>query len=151
MGASPDDIEQQREQATNDDGCTTANPSSSPTTTAAAEDDDHNTTESQYATFSPLLQSMKENEQIRRRAFRCDGWDQFAYPASNVGWCRTLCIIRGRAIHQFIWPWLWISIHAVVVVTLMQQNIGWFRPGNIGETTAEWATGYAFVFNVALR
>jgi hypothetical protein len=72
-----------------------------------------------YAEY-PLVQSLLRYEPIRLCSFQHDGFDHFGYLEGNGGWVETLCIIRGRALHQIWLPFTAVTIHAVAVILLFE-------------------------------
>jgi putative membrane protein len=96
----------------------------------------------------PLVQDLLRYEPVRNCSFQCHGFDQFKYPAGNGGWIQTLCIVRGRALHHIIIPWLVITLHSVAVILFLE--LGNFNESDIANSTGDWGTFYGLVLNVIL-
>lgn len=101
----------------------------------------------QYKNY-PLVRDMIKYESARDACFQCDGFDQFVYPKGNGTWLETLCVIRGRALHNTIVPWLLVTIHSAVVVIIFELTP--FNEYDIEEAVGDWATFYGLVLNVVL-
>jgi len=65
-----------------------------------------------YQAF-PLLRDMLLHEKARRRNLEQNGRKQILYAKSTDGWLKTLFVLEGRALDTFIYPWLFVSLHAV--------------------------------------
>jgi putative membrane protein len=87
-------------------------------------------------------------EPVRTSSFKNDGFDQFAYPEGNGGWIETLCIVRGRALHQIWMPFTVVSLHAVAVILIFE--LGHFDEDQVGDAVGDWQIFYGFVLNVVL-
>jgi ion channel-forming bestrophin family protein len=76
----------------------------------------------------PLVRDMLLHEKERRRNLEQNGCKQIFYPKSTDGWLKSLLVLEGRALDQFIYPWLLVSLHAVAWTLisefyLTEQNV----------------------------
>ena len=102
---------------------------------------------SRYADY-PLLQDMLQYDKVRQACFHCDGYDHFVYPKGDGGWIETLCILRGRALHNILLPWLVVTVHATAVVILFEfLNM---TQSDLESAVGDWVGFYSLVLNVVL-
>ncbi len=102
---------------------------------------------SRYAEY-PLVQDMLKYEKVRNACFHCDGFDHFVYPQGDGGWIKTLCTLRGRALHNIAIPWLIVTIHSIVVVLVFELTH--IDPGDVERAVGDWVSFYGMVLNVIL-
>lgn len=72
----------------------------------------NNTDGDNYDGF-PLVQSMIASEARRTSSLTKEGSKQIKYPKSDIGWIRSLFVVRGRALDKFIVPWIIVTLNAV--------------------------------------
>ena len=109
---------------------------------------EHNGLLSQYDKDDfPLAYDLLKYQNVRDASFHCDGFDQFVYPQSNDGWLETLFVLRGRALHNVFIPWLFVSLHSVAIVLILEL-VPAFR--EMEDVVGDWATFYGLVLNVVL-
>jgi putative membrane protein len=70
------------------------------------------------------VQSMLRFEKIRNKAFQTDGRAQIEYPKSNVGWFKSLMLVKGRAFDLIVWPWAFSTLHATIYTCIQELAYG---------------------------
>lgn len=84
----------------------------------------NNSVDDNYDGF-PLVQSLMASEARRTSALTKEGSNQIKYPKSDIGWIRSLFVLRGRALDKFIVPWTIATLNAVAWAVVCETM--WFR------------------------
>jgi ion channel-forming bestrophin family protein len=76
-----------------------------------------------YEAF-PLVRDLLLHEKARRSHFEKNGYKQIFYPKSSDGWLRSLLVFEGRAMDQFFYPWLLVSLNAIAWALISDLCLG---------------------------
>ena len=105
-----------------------------------------------YQQSHPLVYSMLEEQDRRRRRLQKEGAVQMNHPLSDSGWMKTLFVSEGRAL-DFVMPaWCVVVGHAILYTCLSELVLDkynvWTR--DVSDELGSWETFFGIALNATL-
>jgi putative membrane protein len=96
---------------------------------------------------TPLIQSLLQFENVRTAQLLAEGSSQRNYPKSSDGWIKTIFVLQGRALDQFLLPFVVLVLHAIVY-TLVSKL--WFKTKDEHHTFDSWEIFFSLIVNTTM-